>query len=351
MPKVNPELVALARESRGITQKDLATLLDVSQSRISKIEDDIASDISDDEVNRLAAALAFPVSFFFRHDSLRNTTCVSLYRKRVTVPAKLLRACDAKIKLKSLHVQKLVESADLGDDKLPIIKPDEFEGGASSIAQMLRSYWSIPSGPINNLVQVIENAGCIVIPFDFGTSKLDGLSFLTKSNIPIIFINPKLPSDRIRLTLAHELGHVVMHRKPTEDMESEAYEFAAEFLMPAREIKSSFYPLNLDTLARLKLHWKVSMQALLKRAEQLGCIKPSYATYIWIQMSKLGYKTSEPHEDLIPKEQPSLLQELVEMHLDQLEYSPDSLAEALGLKRAEFDSEYRSSHGALRLFK
>ena len=55
-------------------------------------------------------------------------------------------------------------------------------------------------------------------------------------------INSRVPTDRKRMTLAHELGHIVMHSEPihlSKQSEEEAMRFAAEFLMPAHLIRPS----------------------------------------------------------------------------------------------------------------
>lgn len=45
----------------------------------------------------------------------------------------------------------------------------------------------LPRGPVSNLVELIEEAGGIVIIARFGTSLLDGLSFRTEG-LPPLFL-------------------------------------------------------------------------------------------------------------------------------------------------------------------
>ena len=60
-----------------------------------------------------------------------------------------------------------------------------------------------------------------------------------------MIINGNRSNDRKRLDIAHELGHILMHLFPNiaipsyRDKEKEAFRFAAEFLMPEKEIKNS----------------------------------------------------------------------------------------------------------------
>jgi Zn-dependent peptidase ImmA (M78 family) len=53
----------------------------------------------------------------------------------------------------------------------------------------------------------------------------------------------------LRWTLVHEIGHILMHRFPTDNMEREADEFAAEFLLPAKDVKPQLYDLTLPMLS------------------------------------------------------------------------------------------------------
>jgi len=54
---------------------------------------------------------------------------------------------------------------------------------------------------------------------------------------PLFFFNRDLPPDRIRLTLAHELGQYSYAQHSTPEAEEQAYAFAAEFLVPEDELK------------------------------------------------------------------------------------------------------------------
>ena len=119
-----------------------------------------------------------------------------------------------------------------------------------------------------------------------------------------------MPGDRQRFTLAHELGHLVMHDVPTEEMEDEADKFASEFLMPEAQIQGQLHALSMRKLWELKSRWKVSMAALVKRAETLGCITASQTRYLWIQLSKSGYRLEEPAELAIPRKSRHLWQRL-----------------------------------------
>lgn len=108
-------------------------------------------------------------------------------------------------------------------------------------------------------------------------------------------MNSEMPADRFRFSLAHELGHMVMHNAPDEDqkMEEEAHRFAAAFMMPAAEIKPYLVGMKLSNLGRVKAFWKMSIKALIRRAFDLGMITPSQHKSFSIQYNK-AFTGTEP---------------------------------------------------------
>jgi Zn-dependent peptidase ImmA (M78 family) len=214
---------------------------------------------------------------------------------------------------------------------IPQLDPEEC-GGAERAALSIRSYWRLPRGPIKNLVDVVETAGGIVVFYNFGTGDIDGVGVRDSRIPPLFFINTQAPVDRQRFTLAHELGHVVMHAMPSETMEAEANLFAAEFLMPASDIGDQLGRISLERLANLKPVWRTSMSALLGRARSLKTISESTYKYWQIELSRAGYRTREPAElDLTP-EFASTVADLFRVYSEDLQYS------AVDIGRAVHDS-------------
>jgi Zn-dependent peptidase ImmA (M78 family) len=276
--------------------------------------------------------------FYFQRGHIEGPD-PTFFRRYLTLSKVLLRQSVARMNIMKRQVDRLLSASEPLETRVPRLDPDEIRGGVPAIAQQVRRLWRIPDGPIRNLTQIVEKAESIVIHFDFGTRKIDGCSDVV-SGTPIVFLNTHLMPARMRFTLAHEIGHLVMHSMPTEESEAQAHMFAAEFLMPAEDIKSMLLPVNLDRLARLKLHWRVAMQALLKRAEDLRLISERTARRWWTLMSKAGYREMEPYENDIPKETPSLLRELIDMHPQDLGYTSSQLANEMAMQEDEFLSYY-----------
>ena len=151
-----------------------------------------------------------------------------------------------------------------------------------------------------------------------------------------------VPADRLRLTLAHELGHMVFHTTTLHDddtMEDEADEFAGAFLLPAEDIKPQLRRgLDLRNLANMKLYWKVSMAAIAVRADRLNLVTPYQKKTFWMEMGRLGYRKREPNEP--PREEPKLLRQMVAFHLRKLGYLRTEMAQLLHLTDTEFEQMY-----------
>ena len=338
---VNPKMIVLARQSRGLTQSRLATEAGIPQAKISKIEAGLA-DVADETLTTLAKVLDYPESFFHQEDELYGfDTSVLFHRKRESIGSKILDKVHALINIRRIHIARLLEAADIDPAKsFPRFDIDEFEGRIDKVAQAVRATWVLPRGPVDNVTKAIEDAGGIVVRFDFGTRLIDAISQRVPRLPPIFFINKDVPGDRLRWSLAHELGHIVMHRSLNPNIEDQANDFAANFLMPASEVRPHLAQVNTAKLAALKPYWKVAMSALLKRAADLGMITERNARYIWMQFSKAGYRLREPAEIDIVVEEPRTLTKLLALHRDSLGYSINDLAQLLDENEPAIRSMY-----------
>ena len=338
MHRVNPEMLKLARESRELTQKALADLSGVDQGNISKYERSIL-DVSDSAIDKLARALRYPVHFFMQVDEVRGIGSGCFYhRKRQSMPVSELEVIQAKVNILRMQATRLIEGVDVDHDNR-IHRLDINDGEtAEGIARLVRAAWDLPLGPIRNLVRAIERAGAVVYRCSFGTKKLDAISQWCRGLPPMLFVNSDVPGDRARWNLAHELGHIIMHRIPSENGEREADQFASEFLMPARDIAADLNDFNLQRAAMLKPYWKVSMQALVMKAHDLQKISDWQKTKFFKQFGMEKMRTVEP--DTVPIEMPTVLRDIIDVYLNQLGYSVPELAQLVALQEDEFRRIY-----------
>jgi len=203
----------------------------------------------------------------------------------------------------------------------------------------------MPKGEVSNLIDLLEANGIMTLAVDFKTDRVDSRSILISNKYPVIFYNKALLGDRLRFTLAYELGHIVMHTRQallsSEEVGHEANLFAAEFLMPEKEIQADFNEtVNLDLLARLKKKWKVSMQAILYRANDLNMLTDNQKRYIVGQFNALKIRRREPVELDIAIERGSAVRDLITRYRTKQKMSVKEMADFFFLEQEEFLSRY-----------
>lgn len=354
---INPEMVILAREADGLTQTELAGRLEMAQGKLSRLENQ-SGFVSVDRalLQRLCDELGRTASFFARPGRRHSGTGVTeiYHRKRESTPKKQLARLHATIDTIRIHVEELLKHVELHseytfphvdvDDPLEAQEPAE-------IARLVRATWRVPAGPVRNLTELVEGAGGLVFTLDFETTLLDAISRWYPGLPPMFFMNAKLTGDRYRYTLAHEVGHMVMHIRPNAMMEAQADTFAAELLMPEAEISASLRNVTLPLLARLKPYWKVSMGALLKRAGDLGRLTPNQQRYMWSKFSALGFRTREPQELDIPVERPALLRNILDACTTQMGWTTRDLEAHLLTSESRLRPIYFRDQAGLRVVR
>jgi Zn-dependent peptidase ImmA (M78 family)/DNA-binding XRE family transcriptional regulator len=334
---VNPNMIILARESRGWNQAELAEKIGMSPTNLSKIErNDIG--IQKEVLETIADQTSFPIQFFYQPGTILPENLS--YRKRETVAQKLITPINAQINIIRRHIQFLttvlnIESRELINLPVTNIQTPE------KIANKLRQIWHIDSEVIDNMTKTIEDNRIVIGSFDFGTERVDSRTILTDQKLPIIFFNKNLLGDRQRFTLAYEVGQLIMHTfnivAPGRDISHEANAFAAEFLMPAKYIKEDFKNgVTIPILGELKRKWKVSMIALLYRADDLGFLTPNQKRYLIQQFNQLKIRRREPIELDIPTEEPRLIKRWIADYRSKTKLGVVEMAALLCLNVDEF---------------
>ena len=338
----NPEMLTIARESRELTQTELAQKARIPQAVLSKLEGGITVPRESD-IEAVAQATLYPTSFFKQRDRIYGfNASVFFHRKRSDIPAKALKRIHATLNLTRMHVDRLFLAGNVTPavELLRLIPEDH--GGPEEVAQKVRALFQLPDGPIKDLTSILEEAGVVIMQTRFNSPRMDAVSEWVPNHPPIILMNvdDHISGDRYRWTLAHELGHLIMHRIPSEEMEEQANRFASEFLMPASDIRAQLRNLKMQTLPLLKAIWRVSMAALVERAKQLKLLTATQYRYMRVQFGKAGYLSREPSEPLIEVERPTILQDLISLHTRNLNYSVEELGQLLRLTPEECETRY-----------
>lgn len=326
------DVLLTARRAAGLTQEDLASACDVTQAALSRYEQDLR--VPDEQtLEKLATALGVTRRFLERAQSPNGAMAVDAHmRRRRTAKPTVWRQLEAKLNMLRLHIQQMGEIVDLAPSlTLPSVDPVTVD--PADAARLVRMQWRMPIGPVRGLIHWMEAAGCVVVAQDFGTDRVDALSQWV-AGVPVVLVNTTAPPDRLRLTLAHELGHLVLHREEVvEDLEEQANAFAAEFLMPEAMIRSDLRDLTLAKAGALKRVWWVSMQALIERAFHLRLLPPTKRTSLYKQLSARGMRANEPFGEFIPREEPALTAAIATQLRGQ-GLSPDEIAHMVGFSHA-----------------
>jgi Zn-dependent peptidase ImmA (M78 family)/transcriptional regulator with XRE-family HTH domain len=308
----NGQRLKMARQLAGIKKAHLADLIEMSPASVTGWENGTKQP-NRATVAKLALALEVEPKFFgggppprvsqphFR--SLRSTSQAARdqaesYGRFVAEVVGLLESA--------------VEFPDLLLPDLPV-DADDNEHGPENAARQARQFFQLPAGPVQHVVRLAERSGVGVLFSEPGLASIDAFSLHTSTR-PLIILNP-LKDDyyRQRFDVAHELGHLVMHHDSEpggKTVEDQAHRFAAEFLMPAEEVRPHLPTTTAgrgwSKLAELKEHWGVSLAALLYRARTLGVMNDvSYRNAV-IRMSQNGWRRAEPGR-VSSLEMPSML--------------------------------------------
>lgn len=318
---MNHKQLTFAREYRGYSQTELAeSIKGLSQSNLSKFEKGFGV-LSDDIQKKIIEYLNFPDDFFNR--KINSTIENANYRKRASIGKNITQKFENKCKLIGYIIDEFSESIEWPNFSL---SPLNVEEGYTPqyIAGYNRKLLKLTKDePVKNIISLLEQNGIIVYEID-EIEKFDGVSFITDKGFPVIIVNKNFSNDRKRFTIAHELGHILLHNENLypissyRDKEKEANIFASEFLMPENEIKNSLRQLKMNDLGDLKSYWLTSMGAIIRKAKDLNCIDENRYRFFMIEMSRYGYNKKEPIEVFIDK--PTCFKNAYQLFKDELSY-------------------------------
>ncbi|WP_424211377.1 ImmA/IrrE family metallo-endopeptidase [Streptomyces sp. BI20] len=340
-------MLTLARDSRGWTQSDLALQLSrlegtrITQGYVSRAEAGRVP-VRDGRVQLFADALRYTADLLCRTSETAGAGVGLIHhRKRASMGTPALRRIHATLALTRLQVESLTQAANFHRRiQFRRIEVNNFDTPADA-AETVREEWSVPTGPIDDMVALLEGAGALVVVRNLGTTALDAVSQWPADKAPLVLVNSIASADRSRFSLAHELGHLVMHGEPGERrvQEDQANRFAAEFLMPHDAVLPELKPgIDVSRLLDLKARWGVSMAALIRRAMDLGVVSEWQYRTLMVELSALGYRTNEP--TTIRRETPHHLAQAVTRLEERLHLSPTETAHLAGLGREEFHEIY-----------
>ncbi|MBD3338869.1 MAG: ImmA/IrrE family metallo-endopeptidase [Candidatus Lokiarchaeota archaeon] len=313
----NFKLIKEIREQLGMIQEELANRSGLNRSTINQIENGKYKDLTISKIINISKALNIPTSYL-------------LEAEQETADKKILFRAQEKLKDQDLseiswlihslyprykNLQHIVIKENPGClipcYHVPITPVSIRNKAIISIAEKERKSLGIEPGTDYDLKSILlQYADIYEIPFN----SLDILGFTifdTSTGKPLIIINSRINPNQKRFILAHEYGHLLFDRENISDkielrsdlfsddpVENRANQFAAEFLVPEKELNSHSEKINEEGLAFLMNKFRVSRQVIVNRWFSLDKInedqKKHFDAIRPIQLLKFyGYNNDE----------------------------------------------------------
>ncbi|MEE4958047.1 XRE family transcriptional regulator [Pseudomonas alliivorans] len=325
IPGFQPGRLSQALAARGLSQVQLASMVGVSPATISKWKTGQQAPESE-ALDSLSRVINISPEWFTR--PLPEKCSLPLFRSNASAHATARSMLEARLEWAQDIVLALNEFVDFPDLNLPVrsfddpqqITPSDIEEAACEC----RDLWGLGRRAIPDLALAAEGAGIIVVREETGIATIEGLSaWSIELQRPFILLSSdKGNGFRSRFDLAHELGHLILHKgidRSTDPqryklMEDQAHRFAGAFLLPAETFAADVKtPVTLDSLLLLKQRWGVSVAAMVMRLWVLQIIDDDTKALLFKRRSARWGVKAEPGDDGRAPEQVRLLKRTVEL--------------------------------------
>lgn len=324
--KFNGNRLREARRFRAKSITDLSNDIGVTKQMVSKYENNKAVP-SLEILFLIISNLNFPREFFFGEDTFDMETEGTFFRSRLTSTQKEKKPSEFTKNMTVLIRDFLEDYIDFPKvPKKPMINNDQ---SIEELAYRVRKELGLSDKPINNILRLLEEQGFVVSLISNKMDKVDAFSSQTKINgniyYTVVLEGEEYSYYRQQFSIAHELGHWVLHSEVLDpqslekdeykEMEDEANEFAACFMLPKEAFSRdvSLEPLNLDYYVHLKKKWQVSIGAMVMRAFNLGIISSEDYQKLQRQISYRKWRITEPLDTVKTISKPIALKQAVEL--------------------------------------
>ena len=309
------------RAISGLTASELARQVGVSPSVYSKFEAGKKRP-NQQELDSIVGALKISVydlfacgssdSIKFEHGSFRKSSDL-----KKTSKEKIVAEIEDKLR-NVVTLQGII-------GKAAIINPPQCNvlsctDNADDNARRLREHLGLaPSGPISNLVDIVENSGILLCECITEERAFSGLSGYV-DKIPYIAYRGNMTAERIRSTIAHELVHLMFAwpEFSAKQEEHAANEISGCFLLTSIDAKREMGPSRKNIFNDGVLVCKeygVSMMLLATRLKSLSILSDKDYKSFCIVAGKKGWRLEEPTR--IQRERPSLFRQYVLRAIDE----------------------------------
>ncbi len=334
-----------ARLLNGFSLQDLANALTGKLTRQSLHRYEKGEVVPDSEITGwLSDALGVRPDYFTRETRIKFETIE--YRKLKSLPVKEEQKVIEQTREyleRYIELENLIGISTKFENPLNDYPPIKDYNEVHNAAKIMRKKWHLGDDPIYNIVELLEDKHIKVVALK-ADGKFDGLQTWVNGTIPVVAYNAEriIRSDRIRFTLLHELGHLLMEFSDDltyKQKEVVCHQFAAAMLLPEPTLKAELgnhrSRLSLHELGLIKKQYGISMQAIVMRAKDCGIINENYARQFFMMMASQGWKKDEPF-DYTGEEQSNRFDQLLLRALAEEQISISKAAALKNQKLAEF---------------
>lgn len=319
-----------ARLLRGFLAKDVADRSGVSRASLSRLESADESVVDPLVLTRLAMALGVSRSWL-----LEPPRAFVSQGSHFRANSRMTKTAQETVSSWGVLLAELVATVEQAGrvDLLPVTLPvlDSLSiDPASAAAQTREALGLSPSGPIPHLIRAVEGGGVFVgtcaFEEDLHLRNHDASSrwatLASGRAVPVVVCRQHSSWERTRFSLAHEVGHLVLHRRGGgEAMEDEATQFAAELLFPSAALREQWpQSATISTLLELKRQYGMSLAALIMHGYRHGLISDDKRVSLFKQLSngrdrRTGqrWRVREPGADERQVERPVLVGNAIEV--------------------------------------
>lgn len=272
-----------ARVLRGLSMEELAGMINYSKQAIGHWESGLRVPDSKTLLT-IANALDLEIDYFYNDCNVQFSLHNVNYREGM-----LLTQCQrADIQsLTSSMLSDYLELEMIAKEFIEFQNPIEDltinnTSDAEKAAKQLRKKWKLGEGPIHNISNLLEKKGIRIIKINFGFNySHEGLSGWAENHkVPVIVLNTRQQDiSRVRFTILHELGHLLLIMSEALDLdaiEKMCDAFAGAVLLPSEILLQEFgknrTAISMPELRRIKELYGISIAAIMVRARQTNLI-------------------------------------------------------------------------------
>lgn len=367
--QVNPYKMKSARFARGLKKTELSNLIGLSITSISNYENG-SMNINKENLDKYSKVLNFPIDFFindYEYDMKQLDKSPIFFRSSSVTNEIKDMYCQKYIHLLLVHkvLSEYLKFPELNIEVDNIFKEKGNFGYSNKeieyLALDLRKLWGLGEKPIDNLLEIMVQNGIIISKIKTNIKATTDAFSQVIEDTPMIFLNKdRGTAVRDRFSLAHELGHIVLHSDIISDdiknkdiynqIEKEANRFASSFLLPSTAFSEDILTIDINSLIPLKKRWKVSLKGIIMRLRELDIIDDRQQRNNFIYISKKRWNISEPLDDIIENEEFNLYEEAFGVLFEGGVVDPKSVIKKIGIGVERIEEICNLNNGFLKSF-